>query len=37
MKYLNFINETNNEELIKILVKSIKTKKERMGIDDTKR
>ena len=28
---------SDNEELIKILVKSIKTKKERMGIDDTKR
>ena len=28
---------SDNEEIIKILVKSIKTMKEKMGIDDTKR
>jgi hypothetical protein len=27
----------DNEEIIKILVKSIKTMKEKMGIDDSKR
>ena len=35
-KEYNSINH-DNEELIRILVRSIKTKKERMGIDDTKR
>jgi len=35
-KEYNSINH-DNEELTRILVRSIKTKKERMGIDDTKR
>jgi four helix bundle protein len=35
-KEYNSMNH-DNEELTRILVRSIKTKKERMGIDDTKR